>query len=592
MANLLQRLFCFAPLGLLTAQAPPPVPVAIEDLLPASTYAVMRFEGLAACSDVVQSMPLTAVVEAFVERLPARLRAERLEPGIEHVAAGVRRALRGPGLAPDDVRAVMGCPAALAIGRVSIEAMGPSVALFVAEGQAGAAIDRCLGVAMAAVVRAGGVASDVDIDGVAMRRVDTPAGFPLFTGKVAGCRVLTNSQPYLREILAVTKGAPGLRKASALGALAAKSDRALAATFVDAAKFTHMLDPHLPYEAGAMADALGIGHLEAIYAAVGAGQDGGGDTLHLGLRGSSRGLAKALFAGHADLAFAKRCSNNTVLFVAGNVDVPAFVDAVPALVALLPLPAQQNIHRGLDAAMKRELGHSAREVDRAIRAFGTHVALAVGLDSGGSPKPEILMQIEVRDRAVVSGLLQKLEEHIAAASGAEWRTRQVDGDELRFCSVPIPGIGLQIQPCYALTDEGLVVASDVAALVRVLRRAPGDDESLAAAADFRALAQEIDGASGVVHVRAARAVELGWPLVERWIYPRLDEQAARLGFGSDALPDSASLAAAVGTSTLAWRVGDDGVDLRARGVLTLGSFVAALGWGADEVLRRCGETVY
>ena len=74
------------------------------------------------------------------------------------------------------------------------------------------------------------------------------------------------------------------------------------------------------------------------------------------------------------------------------------------------------------------------------------------------------------------------------------------------------------------------------------------DLSLAAADDFVEMARSADGASGVLHVRAFRGVELGWRTVETMLYPLLDARADEVGFDSQALPDQDQLAAALGTT--------------------------------------------
>jgi hypothetical protein len=120
--------------------------------------------------------------------------------------------------------------------------------------------------------------------------------------------------------------------------------------------------------------------------------------------------------------------------------------------------------------------------------------------------------------------------------------------------------------------------------VRALRQDPAT--SFAAQPDYAELAQTVGGASGVLHCRLFRAAEIGWRTVETMVYPLLDGQKEMLGFGSEALPDSETVAKALGTLTSIYRVDDAGVTTESRGLLTYGALLAAFGLVGDEVLDR------
>src|SRR5690606_10441275 len=106
------------------------------------------------------------------------------------------------------------------------------------------------------------------------------------------------------------------------------------------------------------------------------------------------------------------------------------------------------------------------------------------------------------------------------------------------------------------------------------------------------MAKEFDGACELLHVRAFRLAELGWRTVETWAYPQLDAHRDQVGFGSEALPDAETMAAALGSSTFAVFVDDNGFTQRHRGLLTIGSILAAVGTMADEVLSRASAKIY
>lgn len=572
----------------LAAQAPPPVTAPVQNALPASTVACVHFGGLARCSAATRELPIAAVVDAFLDRLAPNVRERHLEGALEQPAAGVRRALQHAGLQPDDVRAVMSRPMTLAIGRLSIEGMGPSLTLVIDEGDRKNAIERCFTAAEGVAVEHGWLqpGEPVPIDGVVMRHLELPTGAPIFHGSIGGRFVVSNSRGYVREMIAVARGGGVSLGSAGRFVTTSATAPALAAILVDTAPFAAALAPFLPYEADEWSDALGIGRLEAIEATTFAQAEGGSDVLRIALHGRKDGLLKALLAQPADLDFASMCTNDTVLFAAGSVDVPAVVAAFDRVVTLLPAAAQRDVRQNL----AREL--RSPELAAAVAAFGPRVALSVAAAKGGVPKPEVLLRVDVRDRAAAARMLQRLERVTANAAQSEWKSRAVGDREIRFCAVELPDALIQIAPCYVLLEHGVVFGSDVASLVRALRQDDEPQATLAAQADFVAMKKATAGASGVVYARTFRAVELGWRTVESFVFPLVDRNAEALGFDSEALPDTETMAKALGTSTFAFRVDDDGITVRHDGTFAFGAMLAALGALGDEVLLRASTKTY
>ncbi|MEO6597728.1 MAG: hypothetical protein ABIP94_23530 [Planctomycetota bacterium] len=579
------------------AQAPPPLAQGVEDVLPASTYAVVRFGGLAACGDAAGNLPMAAVVNSFLQRVPAEVRAEHMENGLAQGAQMLQRRLQRWGVSPADLRAVARRPMALAAGRLSIEGMGPSVALVIDVGDSAPAIGRMVASLEIALRQASpGVAiADAVIGDTKVRQVQLPAFPSVFAGSFGGYFVVTNSRGYLREIAGVVRGtARGLASTTRLGNLRnSLPEPAIASLFVNAASVTSMFDAHLPYEAADLASALGLGGLDSIYAGSTASAHGGSDVLFLGVGGSKHGLAKALLAEPADLSFAKMCSPSTVLFAAGSFDAPAAVAAFQQFVRLLPESARGPLQSNLQRSLRRELesvGSSPEEAAAVLQAFGTQIGVAIGLERG--PKPELLVHFAVRDRATVASLLQRVEAMVAGQGGIEWKSRKVGDDEIRFFSATLPNGALQVSPCYVLTNDALMCGSDVAGLVRALNQHKEPKASLAAEPDFQSLATEAKGGSGVLHLRLFRAAEVGWRTVETLVYPQLDAHKDEVGFGSETLPDAETMAKALGTSTFVYSVDDAGITVASHGTLTIGSLLAAIGALGDQVLSRACGKVY
>ncbi len=411
--------------GSIAAQATPPPSRVLADVLPTSTYAVAQFGGMAACTADAKALPLAALVRGFLGRVPDELRAERIDGRLDFAADHIQRVLQRVGVGAADLRTVLRQPMQLAVGRLTIEGMGPSLCLCVDEHGAEAAIGRVVAALRGAVrqrLQSGeqGAIETVDIDGVALEQLTTN-GPPIFFGSLAGCLVVSNSRGYLHEIAAVARGA-----APSLGGsmTAARADdagaEALASLFVDGRRVVASFEPHLPYEASLWSDALGIGALQTVHATVRAGAD----TIRLGIGGSASGLAKVLLAAPAELGFARACSANTVAFGAGSVDLLGLTAAWQKFLALLPAVPRRELQGELGRGLRRA-GSKPGEVAALAHAFAPQVAFALALEKGALPKPELLLRIGVRDAAAVQAVMQGLEAE-TTREGVEWRTRQAD----------------------------------------------------------------------------------------------------------------------------------------------------------------------
>ena len=572
----------------------------VEDILPASTYATARFGGLQACTQAAAAVPMSVVVNAFLAKVPAETRAKYFDQGLDEASAHVQEFLQRLEASPADVRSVLQRPMVAALGRLTVEGLGPSVALVIDAGDSQPAIDRLVA-AIEALVQQNDVAVESDqvaVAGTKVRRLRGTAGSPpIFLASVGGFFVATNSRGYLRDLGEVAQGKqPNLAAASGLGANRQRLPQpALASLFVNTRSVFSMFDAHLPYEAVDFGNALGLGRLDSLYFGTTASPQGGCDVAHVGMQGSADGLFKAMVGKPADLSFASMCSKNTVLFAAGSLDVPAVVDAFQRFASLLPAEVQAEMQGELMEDLGQELaqlGTSPEELDALLRAFGNQIGIAVGLEKGPVPKPELLLRIAVRDGAQIAPLLQQVEQMVAQEAGVEWKTRKVGDAEVRFCNVEVPGAKFQLSPCYVMHGKDLLFGSDVAGLVRALRQGEKPDESFAAQPDYQTMIADSQGASGILHLRLFRAAELGWRTVEQLAYPQLDEHKDEVGFGSDSLPDAETMAKALATSTFVFQVDAAGMTVRSHGTLGFGSLLAALGAAADEVLHRASGKIY
>lgn len=575
----------------------------LEDLLPASTYAVLRHGGHQAMARAIDAMPMAGVVRDFLAKLPAELRASRFERGLDEGVEQIREVLQHLSLAGGDLRSLLSKPIVLAMGRLTLEGMGPSLALLLEAGDERAAFDRCWQ-ALERQLAQHGVpvqAAAEEVAGMPVRTVRFGLGTPpVFVGEVAGALVVTNSRGYLAEIGRVARGQqPALSRPEVAGlqrVMAELPGPALGSLFVNLRSVMAMFDAHLPYEAAELARALGVAGLDSLYYGFAASRLGGCDLVHLGIPGSQDGLCKAVVGKPVDLALARLCSANTVLFAASSFDVPAALDAWQRVLDLLPggLGSEVRSEMGRDLARElRHLGMQPAELETLLRAFGNQVGFAVSLEKGAIPKPELLARIAVRDPAPVQALLQRLEAAVAQ-HGLEWKERQVGADSIRFVALPLD-LGeqqLQVSPCYVLRGGELLLGSDVLGMVRALKQAERPAESFAEQPDFATVAAESRGKSGVLHLRWFRAADLGWRTVEQFGFPWLDSHRDELGFGSDALPEAEAMAQALGTNTMTFAVDATGVLFKNHGTLSYAALLAVGGTVLDEVLRRASVKVY
>lgn len=382
----------------LPAQAPAAVPRPIEDVLPASTYGCLQFGGLGACVRAAGQLPAAQLIENFLANVPSETRERNLEFWLDRGAEHVKHALQQQGISPGDLRAVLACPAVVGLGRPTIEGMGPSVALVLDAGNHIDSIRRVVGAIEAMGEREGvlELAGDSEIGGIAVRNWRIEDGPPIFVGELDGRFLLTNSRGYLREIGAVASGqAPCLAADSTLGKVRKHlPGNTLASFFANTGPFCAMADPVLPYEIGQWADVLGVGRLSGLFAGTSAGAHGGTDVLHIGMRGAADGLLKVAASKPVDLSLAAACSKNTVAFAAMRVDLPGLITAFGRFLDQLPQDVAAEIRHELEREIGqelRQLGTSPKEVHGLLRAFGEQMSIALSLETGAIPKPELVV---------------------------------------------------------------------------------------------------------------------------------------------------------------------------------------------------------
>ena len=564
-----------------------------QDCLPASSYFAAGFAGLEACSRALTYHDAAKLVVDFVGSVPQQAR-ENLDRHLEQAAEHVRRALAQADLPAATLRAVLQRPMALGVGRMTIRGMGASVALLVDEGdattQVDALVDWVVHLAQQYVQVNVGKKQVAGADCRTLEFADAPT---IVLARTRGLFVVTNSEPYLAEILACERGQPSLAARSTLGVQRKDlGGTPLVEVYSNTAPLLAAFEPFLPYEAAELGDALGVRSLGGVYGGIATVGGGTAEMFDLAVEGSAHGMLKAAFAGPADLAAAEYFGSDTLAFATARFDPVATFAGFDALLGLLPEQAAKQARSEMQRELTREFRHAgitAAQFGELLHAIGGTVSVGLSM-AKGAPVPEGLAVLSVRDRKALAPWLEKAFE-ASAKEGVEWKTRDADGVTIRYCDVPMDGIRLPLAPAIALLDDRLLIGSQPKVIVAALKQREDRAGSLAAVEDFAAQAQRNPNASLLVHLRQGLGVARGWRFVES-MFKSFEGVQEQLGFGPEALPDQEDIARAAGTTTFTITVDDHGVRLRTQGNLGLGGLLLGAASLGDAVLQRAANKVY
>lgn len=548
------------------------------------------FAGLDRCSEVVKGHAAASLVKSFLDGLPQQVRDERVTAMLDEAAAQMREGFAQSPLSLAAVRALAQRPMALGMGRLTIQGMLPSLALVVDEGDAGKQIDAVLDQLVAARpeptrIKPGTAA------GLACRLVEGDEMPTLIAVHDDGIFVLTNSEPYLREILATRRGEkPSLAASTPLCAQRARLlEVPLVEAFVNAAPMLPMFEPLLPYEAAEFGRALGIESIGGAYLAAGPSGQGTVETLDVALGGASDGLLKAALSGQVDFGAARFFGKDTLAFAAVRVDANAAAAAFDRFCDQLPRQWARDVRRDAERDFLRGFrmaGFEDREVAELFAAIDGSVSIGLLIDDSTAGIPEGLAVAKLRDVAVVAKQLARLRAAMGE-QGMEWKLRQSGDVDVHYCSAPIGGPGgPQLSPSYAIVDGRLLVGSSTRAILSALKLRADGAETLASEADFAAAALADEGSMAFVHLRPGRMCETQWKLAETWLLPQIDANEMELGFSSEDLPEPEALAKALGTITMSITCDAQGMRIRTRGNVGLGGAAASSFALVHEVMQR------
>jgi len=553
-------------------------------VFPSSTYAVVRFSGLQELQESASSQALLRLVHNLSERMDPEARQEILGQGMEEMAREISGFLREMRLSPQDAKAVLDGPIAVAIGRPVIfdDEMVPSVAVAIGGGQRGEQARRIMTTFEQRMTDRDVLsASDAEGMGVPARIIrHRDISGEVVHGMIGSVGVLTNSPGLFAEC--VEQSSSGTQATSA---------GSLASVFIN----TKVLEPmfplvqsFLPYGFEDLFPMLGVEGLDGIRMESRVDGEGCLDSFEIGMKGSKDGLFKTLMADPADLGAARYCGEDTVLFSAMSLDCMGLVASIERIMSALPKQVRDEAHREMEREMRRELGMSPQQLHGLVSAFGKNVSFAVETYRN-QLIPTVTLFVEVADQGTVADLLAGIE----GETQTEWKelSARKEGDvPIRYTALQMDDVS--IRPGYAFHEGRLILCSDVTKLRAAVRRATSGEGTLAGVESFQRETSRFSKAGMIVHSRMDRGAELGWPMAEGPLRALLDsDDAQRMGLHSGMVPEVEEVAAALGTGTFAVTVSGDGIRVEQRSHLGLGTLLCMLGVAVGETLDSISPEV-
>jgi hypothetical protein len=569
--------------ALLATPAFPQDPDSIEDVFPASSWALVRFAGLAECARAADRLGLVRLGKASLDEAGPELRAA-VESALQRDVPQWHRALEDAGLEPAVLRAVLANPIAAGVGRPTFfgGTPWPSVALALdvtgCDREAASLIEfveQCVRQQTPDVER-----TTVEVHGTSMAFLAAPRR----SGEVAHARsgrylLLANCASYLRECLATCRGE--LPSYGDSAAYRESRERLPEAALVNGHLSLEPLwftRPFLPYEVTDVFDALGLSALDGVSFAL--ATDGGLDVAHLGIEGPDSGVLRSALGRPASLGAAALCPTDTLLYATLSIDTCGAMAAVRRVFDALPREfgsdLREQVARDLDQQLQG-LGTGLDELCASIGLFGPELTIAVTSPGSSALQPELVAMVDVADAEAAQRLLAAALHRLGVSEGKETAYGETP---IRYWNA-FEGSPMPYRPAVAVHGGRLIAASSSRALKSALARAAGKSEGLDAEDDFAPIAASAQGASGLVVLRLNSAVPQLWSLAVPW----LEKALAKLGdVDPDVLPTREQVSEAIGDGVVTFTVDGDGISLCSRQVLGPGALIAAAGALFDHAL--------
>jgi hypothetical protein len=531
--------------------------------IPAGSFMTLRFAGLGECREGLAQSGVWRLGAAMLERVDAgqreRLVGRQLRGAGDRLRAGLARA----GIAPADLHAVLQSPLAVGVGRPTFWGgmPVPSLAAAVAVQGHEPAARRLLAGLQEFLVREGpqieaatALVGDATLHVLRSRR---------HSGEIAwafadGLLLLGNSPRYLGECLAAARAA----------ASAGERQPPLLAAELNVAPLCNAIAPFLPYEADAIARAVGVASLQGVRAATGIDASGAAvDVVEIAFEAPADGVLRAALGRPLSERALRWCPEEALGVVALSFDGDGLIEAGRRLLDVLP--------REVRAELDRELAGGGDELGmlrQLATVLGPQLTIASTTPMMRSAVPEVVAFLDVRDTARAQAMLTHL---LRQAGVPELQTARYRDTAIEYADTGIAAVA----PAFVFEQDTLVVGSTVMAVKHAISRMRGEREGLAQNAQFGQVWKTAQGASLFAHLRMRAVLDIAPGALEGGLEWLRAESRGRLP-----VPTADELAGALHDCTLIGSIGEDGASLRAQGPLGAGLLVAGLGAFLDQAL--------
>ncbi len=509
----------------------------LGELFPASTYAVIESAGVDAHTAAADADALGEIVKDVVTALIES------EGFIEEIERDIMREMRP--FTPQPLHTILRQPGALALGRFIFfdREFIPSFVYAIDVKENGDAVRAALTELEQTVFgrrREMFKRETVQFHDHSMRQITTNRGpEEILVLDVGDAILLSNARPFLAECVARRSGEVPSYSGYTKGIDPNWPMRRLLSVHADLERFYGAIEAIMPWEVATIIDELGVESLTDLRAAISpAGEEGFRAVARLGMTTEAKGLLRRVLPGGVDLTLADYADDDTVLFAAGSFDSKELQEGLAKIVANLPSFMTRDLDyflRDLDRGLE-PIGMTRDDLVALMHSLGNKYSMAVSVQPGPIPIPQMIFMGNVRDGAALDALLTKVQK----ASGIEWKT---DPQGIHYASVKAGQV--RVNPCFIRDGETLMIGSQVQALRKAMKRKESGSGALAQREDFTAQVAKVKkpNLTAMSWIDASTLIELFYGMSLPMIRSEVSNEFPDV---ADAFPDADELAEAAG----------------------------------------------
>ncbi|MEQ8762828.1 MAG: DUF3352 domain-containing protein, partial [Planctomycetota bacterium] len=285
--------------------------------------------------------------------------------------------------------------------------------------------------------------------------------------------------------------------------------------------------------------AIGVDQVHSLSISFNRQGEGSRTTVYLDSPGERQGLLKALTPGTIDAERLGHVPDNTVLYATATYDAAAVYEELMGLVNLaaseyLPQRAGEQLQREMNAALRMLPLDPRADL---LEPLGAMASLYVALPRQGGVIPDVVLSVDVRDSQRLSALI---DQGLANLQGVEVKETSYRDRKIHYASIQQDGVTLQ--PAFVLTDDRLMIASQVLVLKRAIQWETSDDQkTLAQTEHFRRSLEQLHGHPGeLLYIDLKSAVEFGYNAASPFLSSVIDPD--QMPFDAALLPSTEAIA--------------------------------------------------